>query len=57
MHGNIKKWATSKRKEGRTVLYTLRPAHYELEAVIREINSENLHEEIDFGHPVGKEIL
>jgi antitoxin MazE len=43
--------------EGRVVIIPIRPAEYRLADLIAGITYENRHEEVDFGPPVGKEIL
>lgn len=35
----------------------LAPRQYTLEELVKGITAENRHEEIDFGPPVGREIL
>jgi antitoxin MazE len=44
-------------EKGRIVVEPLRPASYDLADLIEKITPDNLHEEIDFGPPVGKERL
>jgi antitoxin component of MazEF toxin-antitoxin module len=43
-------------QEGNLVLAPIRP-QYTLEELVRRIASKNRHAEIDFGPPVGREIL
>jgi antitoxin MazE len=44
-------------EQGRIVIEPLPPTSYDLADVIEKITSDNLHDEADFGWPVGKEIL
>ena len=44
-------------EQGRIVVEPLRPASYDLADLIEKITSDNLHDEADFGRPVGKERL
>jgi antitoxin MazE len=41
---------------GRIVIEPLRGKSYELDDLLRGINSKNLHDAVDFGAPAGKEI-
>jgi antitoxin MazE len=41
---------------GRVVIEPLRRKEYRLEELVKGITPENLHKEIDFGGPVGKEV-
>lgn len=41
---------------GRVVIEPLRRKEYDLEELVKGITRANLHEEIDFGGPVGKEV-
>lgn len=42
---------------GRIVVEPLRPTSYGLADLVKKITSDNLHDEVDFGRPVGKERL
>jgi antitoxin MazE len=42
---------------GRLVAYPLGRRRYTLEEMLEGITDENVHPEVDFGPPVGKEIL
>jgi antitoxin MazE len=42
---------------GRIVIEPIQPGEYDLDQLIAAITPENLHGEIDFGPPVGKEAL
>jgi antitoxin MazE len=44
-------------EEGRIVIEPIRAHKYDLAQLLASITPENLHTEIDFGAPVGKEIL
>jgi antitoxin MazE len=44
-------------ENGRIVVEPLRPSSYDLAELLRKITPDNLHEEFDFGPPVGKERL
>ena len=43
-------------EKGRIVIEPVRGKTYKLEDLLKGINSENLHEMIDFGPPVGNEV-
>jgi antitoxin MazE len=42
---------------GRIVIEPLEKKEFEIAALVRGITAKNLHDEIDFGAPVGKEAL
>ena len=42
---------------GRIVIEPIRSNEYDLAQLLADITPENLHNEIDFGAPVGKELL
>lgn len=44
-------------ENGRIVIEPVRDAEFDLDKLIAGITPENLHEEIDFGAPMGKEAL
>lgn len=44
-------------EQGRIVVEPLRPDSYDLADLIEGITPDNLHDEVDFGGPVGKERL
>jgi len=44
-------------EDGRIVIEPIRPATYNLAQLLEDITPENLHAEVDFGGPVGKESL
>jgi len=41
---------------GRIVIEPIRQKAYDIKALIKAINRENLHEAVNFGAPVGKEV-
>ena len=44
-------------ERGRIIVEPIRSQNYDLAALIAGITDENRHEEVDFGAPVGKEVL
>lgn len=42
---------------GRVVIEPLRRKEYDLDELVKAITRSNIHDEIDFGAPVGKEAL
>lgn len=42
---------------GRIVIEPVRQSEYQLEELLAGITPENIHDEVDFGAPVGKEAL
>lgn len=44
-------------EQGRIVVEPLRPTSYDLSDLIGGITADNLHDEVDFGRPVGREKL
>ena len=44
-------------EDGRIVVEPLQPDSYELADLLEKITPDNLHEEVDFGPPVGRERL
>lgn len=44
-------------ENGRIVVEPVRPSSYDLAELVGKITPDNLHDEIDFGPPVGKERL
>jgi antitoxin MazE len=44
-------------EQGRIVVEPLRKTSYDLADLIERITRDNLHDEVDFGRPVGKEKL
>lgn len=43
-------------ESGRIVIEPLRPARFEIEALVAGITDENRHEAVDMGQPVGNEV-
>jgi antitoxin MazE len=44
-------------EDGRIIIEPIRQAEYDLTKLLSAINKKNLHDEADFGAPVGKEAL
>jgi antitoxin MazE len=44
-------------EDGKIVIELVRETDYDLDQILDRITPENLHEAVDFGAPVGKEIL
>ena len=44
-------------KEGRIIIEAVHRVEYSLEALVAGITAKNMHEEIGFGPPVGRELL
>lgn len=44
-------------EDGRIVIMPVKTKEYSLDALMLGITAENLHSEISFGEPVGKELL
>ena len=42
---------------GRVVIEPIRPTEFDIDRLLAEITPKNLHTEVDFGAPVGKELL
>lgn len=42
---------------GRIVIEPIRPGEYDLDQLLAGITSKNLHGQVDFGAPVGNELL
>jgi antitoxin MazE len=43
-------------ESGRIVIEPIRPNEFSLEKLLKGITPDNLHEEINFGEPVGREV-
>lgn len=54
-HLNLDERVDVREESGRIVIEPLRYKKYDLAELVNGITPENLHEEIDFGRPVGKE--
>lgn len=44
-------------EDGRIVIVPVKAKEYSLDALLAGITSDNIHERVDFGAPVGKELL
>ncbi|EAW6352579.1 TPA: PbsX family transcriptional regulator [Escherichia coli] len=44
-------------EDGKITIVPVRAKEYTLEALMAGVSSENVHDEIDFGKPAGKELL
>jgi antitoxin MazE len=44
-------------ENGRIIIESIRQTKYDLTKLLSTINSKNLHDEVDFGAPGGKEVL
>ncbi len=44
-------------EDGRIVIEPVRPALYDLSLLLDGITADNMHTEVDFGAPAGKELL
>ncbi|NDK97833.1 AbrB/MazE/SpoVT family DNA-binding domain-containing protein [Photorhabdus bodei] len=44
-------------EDGRIMIIPIRVKKYSLDALLAGITQENIHEKIDFGSPVGKELI
>lgn len=44
-------------EEGRLIIQAVRPDRYDLDQLLACVTPDNLHDEADFGKPVGKELL
>lgn len=44
-------------EDGRIVIEPVRPVKYDLAQLLSGITPDNLHVEVDFGAPVGKEVF
>ena len=47
----------SREEEGRLIIQAVRPDRYDLDQLLAGVTPDNLHDEADFGNPVGKELL
>jgi antitoxin MazE len=43
-------------EEGRIVIEPIRAKSYDLDELLKKVTPENIHEETDWGPPIGKEI-
>ncbi|EBX2689154.1 AbrB/MazE/SpoVT family DNA-binding domain-containing protein [Shigella flexneri] len=44
-------------EDGKITIIPVRTKEYTLEALMAAVSGENIHDEVDFGKPVGKELL
>ena len=44
-------------EDGRVIIEPIRARTYNLQSLVDGISKENLHDETDFGQPMGKELL
>ncbi|MCT8341863.1 MULTISPECIES: AbrB/MazE/SpoVT family DNA-binding domain-containing protein [Photorhabdus] len=44
-------------EDGKVVIVPVKAKEYNLDALLAGVKDENIHTEVDFGAPVGKEIL
>jgi len=56
MRRRVKKENDKDEKAGRIVIEPVREKKYKLEHLLKGITKDNIHQEIDFGAPQGKEI-
>lgn len=54
---NLDEAVEIREEDGRIIIEPIRPAQFDLEQLVSGITEENLHHEVDFGRPVGKESL
>ncbi len=56
-HLNIDQLVSVKVQKGRIVIEPMVKQEYQLNDLLAGITAKNLHGEVDFGNPVGKELL
>ena len=56
-HLNIDQLISVKVQKGRIVIEPMVKQEYQLNDLLAGITAKNLHGEVDFGNPVGKELL
>lgn len=54
---NLDEAVDVREESGRLVIEPARRKEYDLTELVKGITRENLHDEVDFGKPVGKEAL
>lgn len=54
---NLDETVDIREESGRIVIEPIHPKKYELGRLLAEITTENKHAEVDFGTPVGQELL
>ena len=56
-HLKIDQQVSVRVQKGRIVIEPMAKQEYQLEELLEGITAKNLHSEVDFGGPVGKELL
>lgn len=56
-HLSLDQRVSIKVQRGRIIIEPIVKSEYSLEELVAGINAKNIYEEIDFGAPVGKELL
>ena len=56
-HLNLDEAVDVREESGRIVIEPAQRKEYDLAELVKQITGENLHDEADFGRPVGKEAL
>jgi antitoxin MazE len=56
-HLNLDEVVDVREESGRIVIEPAQRKEYDLAELVKQITVENLHDEADFGRPVGKETL
>ena len=56
-HLNLDEAVDVREESGRIVIEPAQRKEYDLAELVKQITVENLHDEADFGRPVGKEAL
>ena len=56
-HLNLDEAVDVREESGRIVIERAQRKEYDLAELVKQITVENLHDEADFGRPVGKETL
>jgi antitoxin MazE len=56
-HLNLEETVDVREEAGRIVIEPVHRKEYDLTELMKGITRENLHDEVDFGKPVGKETL
>ena len=57
VHLNLEDPVDIREEDGRIVIEPIHKNKYDLTQMLADITPENLHAEVDFGTPVGKELL
>ena len=56
-HLNLDETVDVREESGRIVIEAAQRKEYDLIELVNRINRQNLHDEVDFGEPIGKEAL